>query len=382
MKRTICILILTLFSAWNALADGTGLKTVVIDAGHGGKDAGCVSADNKTYEKTLVLDIATQLAALIREECPDVKVIMTRSNDTYVTLNGRADIANKAGADLFISIHINASVKTSPNGYSVHVLGKSTEKNKDLFATNMEMCRRENSVITLEDDYTTAYMGFDPADPESFIFMNLMQNAHLEQSLKFADTISRKLSGGPIKTNRGLSQDGFLVLWRTAMPSVLVELGFISNSTDLASLRKKETRSELARRLCDAFKEYKQDYDHSMQVEPDKNPDSEVRQTEKASEEKGSTQEQVSQKAKPRKEGTIYAVQFLVSSKKLKAGDAKFLGMESMSLQSGALYKYYLCPSDDVDVPFSKLEDIRKTYPDAFVVKIEEGVSSIYNSSK
>lgn len=377
MKRTICILILALFSAWNALADGTGLRTVVIDAGHGGKDAGCVSADNKTYEKTLVLDIATQLAALIREECPDVKVIMTRTGDTYVTLNGRADIANKANADLFISIHINASVKTSPNGYSVHVLGKSTEKNKDLFATNMEMCRRENSVITLEDDYTTAYMGFDPSDPESFIFMNLMQNAHLEQSLKFADTISRKLSGGPIKNNRGLSQDGFLVLWRTAMPSVLVELGFISNSTDLASLRKKETRSELARRLCDAFKEYKQDYDHSMQVEPEKQGAEAPVQNGEAAEKKEEAQMSV-----PDKDGTVYAVQFLVSSKKLKKGDEKFLGMESMSLQSGALYKYFLCPSGDVSIPLSKLEQIRQNYPDAFIVKIKEGVATIYKNSK
>ena len=136
MKRTICILVALFCCLFTAAGKGLGLTTVVIDAGHGGKDAGCVSKDQKTYEKNITLDIATTLAEKIEAGCPDVKVVLTRSTDKYVTLNDRAEIANDAGADLFISIHINANDRTSPSGYSVHVLGQSSDKNRDLFANN------------------------------------------------------------------------------------------------------------------------------------------------------------------------------------------------------------------------------------------------------
>ena len=161
---------------------------------------------------------------------------MTRSSDKFVELRDRAEIANKAGANLFVSIHINSSFSTSPNGYSVHILGQSSNKNRDLFAYNMDVVKRENSVILLEDDYSTKYQGFDPSNEESFIFMQLMQNAFLEQSLLVASVISEKLKGGPIKADRGIWQNPFYVLWKTAMPAVLVELGFISNNSDLAVL--------------------------------------------------------------------------------------------------------------------------------------------------
>ena len=254
-------------SIFTAAGENLGLTTVVIDAGHGGKDAGCVSKDQKTYEKTLTLDIATTLAGKIRKAYPEVKVVLTRSDDTYVTLDDRAEIANDAHADLFISVHINANEKTSPSGYSVHVLGQSSNKNRDLFANNMEVCVRENSVIMLEDDYSTKYQGFDPSDPESYIFMMLMQNSHREQSLRFAEEVQTKLAGGPIKNDRGVSQDPFYVLWKTSMPAVLVELGFISNSTDLAALRKQSGRDNLAQRLFEAFRDYKKFYDESLRFD-------------------------------------------------------------------------------------------------------------------
>ena len=157
------------------------LRTVIIDAGHGGKDAGAVSKDKKSYEKTFTLSIASKLAEKIRQEFPDVKVVMTRTDDHFVELRDRAAIANKANGQLFISVHINSSASTSPNGFSVHILGQSSNKNRDLFAYNMDVVKRENSVILLEDDYSTKYQGFDPSDEQSYIFMTLMQNAHLEQ---------------------------------------------------------------------------------------------------------------------------------------------------------------------------------------------------------
>ena len=151
------------------------LKTVVIDAGHGGKDPGGVSRDKKTYEKNLVLDIAKRFGNKIKTKYPEVKVVYTRSSDVYVTLNDRADIANRNNADLFISIHTNAAGSSAARGASVHVLGQSGNPNRDLYASNFDVCKRENSVILLEEDYSTAYQGFDPNSPESFIFFNLCE---------------------------------------------------------------------------------------------------------------------------------------------------------------------------------------------------------------
>ena len=152
-----------------------GLKTVCIDAGHGGKDPGCVSKDKNTYESRVALDVAKRLSEKITAAYPDVKVVMTRTTDTFISLGDRADKANKNNADLFISIHVNTVSSSSPNGFSIHVLGQSSKKDRDLFAYNMNVCKRENSVMMLEDDYSTKYQGFDPSDPESFIFYKLIQ---------------------------------------------------------------------------------------------------------------------------------------------------------------------------------------------------------------
>ena len=234
-SRLLLLLGSILFSASIVPAPAAGqdklsLSTVVIDPGHGGHDSGCISPDKKTYEKNLTLAISKLFAEKIRKNYPDVKVILTRSDDRYVTLSGRADIANNAGADLFVSIHINAQAKgNSASGYSIHCLGQSSKQGNDLFG--------KNSVILLEDDYQTKYQGFDPSDPQSYIFFSLMQNAHLEHSLIFAEDVADAMKGGPITRSRGVSQDPFWVLWRTAMPAVLVEVGFITNPDDLTVMR-------------------------------------------------------------------------------------------------------------------------------------------------
>ena len=363
LKRTICIFLATLLCMAFAAADNLRLSTVVIDPGHGGKDSGAVSRDKKYYEKTFVLDISKILADKIRAAYPDVKVILTRSDDRYVTLEGRADIANKAEANLFISVHINSIGRTSPNGFSVHVLGQSSNKNRDLYAGNMEIVRRENSVILLEDDYTTTYGGFDPNDPESYIFMNLMQNANLEQSIRFAQLAEKHLKGGPIKADRGVSQDPFLVLWRTAMPAVLLELGFISNDNDLAALKQKSDREKLAERVFQAFKEYKEIYDGSV--------DAPAPTGEKPAPPVVQTPPDPAPQTAPADAKTVYAVQIFAVKKEMDPKARDFMGYTPKVVRTGTLNKYCIGVSDTAAGARKHLSAIRKKYPDAFLVRIE-----------
>ena len=351
------------------------LSTVVIDAGHGGKDAGAVSKDSHTYEKNLVLDIANRLSERISAECPGVKVVRTRSTDEFIELRERAAIANRAGANLFISIHVNSNRNTSPNGFSVHILGQSSSKDRDLFAYNMDVVRRENSVILLEDDYKTNYQGFNPSDPESYIFMQLMQNAYLEQSLLFASMVSQHLEGGPIKANRGISQNPFYVLWKTSMPSVLVELGFISNDADLSELRKESSRKELADCLFEAFKEYKAQYDSTVKMPGESAP----------VESSPASAESVNTPSKPVTPGpdrespapkVLYGTQIFATSRLLPEDDSRFLGWNPVVIQLGSLYKYIIGVSASPDEARKHNEAIREQYQASFMVRIEDGATT------
>ena len=335
------------------------LSTVVIDPGHGGKDPGAVSRDKKLYEKTYALSISLAIADKIRAAYPDVKVVLTRSDDTYVTVGGRADIANKEEADLFISVHHNSVTSASPNGFSVHVLGQSHKQGTDLYANNMDIVRRENAVILLEDDYSTTYGDFDPNDPESYIFMNLMQNANLEQSVRFAQLVEKHLKGGPIKNDRGISQDPFLVLWRTAMPAVLLELGFLSNDNDLKALKSADDRDKIAERVFQAFKEYKEIYEGTVTTgsAPVTQPGAD----------KPAAKQEKKQEAKVE---TVYAVQIFAVGKKMDPKAREFMGYTPKIIQGEKLYKYYIGVSDSLAGARKHLTAIRKKYPDAFLVKI------------
>lgn len=337
-----------------------GLRTVVIDAGHGGHDPGAVSKDGRTKEKDLTLDISKKLAEKIRAAYPDVKVILTRDSDKYVELGDRAAKANKAGANLFISIHINAAKNTGANGYSVHILGQSSDKNKDLYEYNMNVCKRENSVILLEDDYSTKYEGFDPDVPESYIFMQLMQSAYLEQSMCFAEVVSSNLKGGPVTADRGIWQNPFLVLWRTSMPAVLVELGFISNSADLSILRSDTCRDDIAGRLFKAFSEYKKQYDRSVSTADPDAPDSVA-----PAEERSPAQEE------PSASGVRYGIQIFSGSNLLSPSSRQFLGYKPCIIKAGNIYKYIIAVSGSKEESCSHLVEIRKTYKDAFPVIVD-----------
>lgn len=375
LRRIIRVLAALLLAipvpAWaqGKVQDGLALKTVIIDPGHGGKDAGCVSRDKKTYEKNIVLDIGQRLAGKIRAAYPEVTVKMTRDDDTFVELENRAVIANKAGGDLFISIHVNSVEKgTTANGYSIHCLGQSSRKGNDLFSKNLDLVKRENSVIMLEDNYQSTYQGFDPTDPQSSIIFSLVQNAHLGSSLTFADYVAKAMGSSPIRGSRGVSQDPFWVLWRTAMPAVLIEVGFITNPDDLATLRSEKGRDEIAANIFKAFSQFKAGYDGSMPAQPV--PEATA----------------VPAPQKPRKEtpsapasdqaGILYGTQVLVSGKERDLSDPFFRGYEPLHLLTGRYNKYIIGTSASLEEAKEFYRSVRSLFTDAYLVKIENGATS------
>lgn len=226
---------------------------VVIDAGHGGKDPGAVGAKGK--EKHINLAVALKTGKYITDNMKDVKVIYTRDDDTYPGLAERAEIANKNKADLFISIHSNALTDKRLYGAETYVLGQTMDD------ANLQVAMKENSVITLEKDYETKYEGFDPNSVESYIIFSLMQNTYLRQSTEFATMIQSQFRDRVGRKDRGVRQAGFQVLWRTTMPSVLVEMGFITNAEEEKFLVSEQGQDYLASAIFRAFRDYKQTID-------------------------------------------------------------------------------------------------------------------------
>ena len=348
-----------------------GLNTVVIDPGHGGNDPGCISKDRKTREKDLTLDISKRLAGKIRAEYPEMKVLQTRNTDVFIPLVQRAQIANSAHANLFISIHINATTGTAANGYSVHVLGQSSKKGRDLYSNNFNECARENSVILLEDDYSTNYQGFDPNDPECLILFSLMPNAYLEQSLMFADEVTRALKPGPFRTSRGVHQDPFLVLWKTAMPSVLIECGFISNLNDLSTLRSAAKLDEIAEGIFKAFKQFKADYDRRLNVTI---PRSAQTSSAKPSEPEASkaAETPTAEEARATSDGPWFGTQILALSRRLSDDDPAFHGQKVTAVRDGNIYRYIAGCSADRKEALAESRVLKKTFPDSFLVRVDQ----------
>lgn len=227
--------------------------TVVIDAGHGGKDPG--ARGSSINEKAINLAVALRLGSLISEKHDDVKVIYTRKTDVFIELDERANIANRNKADLFISIHTNAVKRgSSVSGTETYTLGLARTDE------NLEVAMRENSAILLEDNYLQKYEGFDPTSSESYIIFEFMQNKHMEQSISLASEVQKCFASAK-RNNRGVRQAGFLVLRKTSMPSILVELGYISNPAEERFMRTKEGQNKLATAIYNAFTKYKWEYD-------------------------------------------------------------------------------------------------------------------------
>jgi N-acetylmuramoyl-L-alanine amidase len=224
--------------------------TLVIDAGHGGKDPGAQSRTAK--EKNINLAVALAFGKLVEQNCPDVKVVYTRKTDVFVELDERAQIANRAKADLFISIHTNATAsKIGPQGTETYTLGMHRA------ADNLAVAKRENSVITLESNYEEKYEGFDPNSSESYIIFELMQDKNMESSVKLADLIQKQFRNTAKRIDKGVHQAGFLVLRATSMPSVLIELGFINNPSEATYLTSTAGVNALAKSIYNAFVAYK-----------------------------------------------------------------------------------------------------------------------------
>lgn len=245
MTKRYTLLIATLIMSLSMQA-----FTLVIDAGHGGKDPG--AAGRKSKEKNINLAVALELGRLVAKNCPDVKVVYTRKTDIFVELDERARIANKAKADLFISIHVNSTAaRVGPQGTETYTLGMHRA------ADNLEVAKRENSVITLESNYEQRYEGFDPKSSESYIIFELMQDQNMEKSVRLARLIQQQMRSSAKRVDKGVFQAGFLVLRATSMPSALVELGYINNPTEEQYLTSKDGQAALARSIYNAFVQYK-----------------------------------------------------------------------------------------------------------------------------
>jgi len=222
---------------------------VVIDAGHGGKDPG--NSGKVAKEKDIALKISLKLGAFIEKNMSDVKVIYTRKDDRFIGLDERADIANKAKANLFICIHANSHTTTKPYGTETFVMGHHKDDG------NLEVAKRENSVILMDENYEERYQGFNPNSPESYILFTLIQNAYQESSLRFAQKVEDQFKNRVGRLSRGVKQAGFVVLWKTTMPSVLVEAGFLSNSEEEKFLNTDDGQDLIASGIYRAFKDYK-----------------------------------------------------------------------------------------------------------------------------
>lgn len=349
--------------------DFFGVKTVVIDAGHGGKDGGCVGSFSN--EKDVALAISLKLGAYIEENFKDVKVIYTRKTDVFIELSERAKIANNAKADLFICVHVNSG-PSNAIGTETYVMGLHKTE------ANLNVAKRENSSILLEDDYETRYENFDPNLPESYIVLNLRQSAFLEQSLSFAAKIQEQFKDKVGRIDRGVKQAGFLVLHQTNMPSVLIETGFLTNAAEEKFLNSTLNQDYMASAIYRAFKAYKNELELKTTVEtpPQKVEIQSEIVKEKNTEEKPEKQKKKHQNtAETNTEGLVFKVQIATSSEKKELIPANFNGIEDVSFyEAGGVFRYTVGNEKNIaEANLLQLKIREKGYTDAFIVAFNNG---------
>lgn len=346
MKTKKLLFFVLLFNAFVFAAHAQSSKdkfVVVLDAGHGGHDPG--TNGNGFIEKDVALGFTLKVGEIL-EKHDDIKVIYTRKKDVFVTLAGRAKIANEAYANLFVSIHCNANRSSQPYGSETYVLG--LHRNKD----NLKIAMRENSVIFLEDDYKVTYNGFDPNSPESYIGMMLMQAEYLDQSILLAANIQDNFANELHRKNRGVKQAGFLVLRETYMPSVLVETGFLSNDKEGSYLSSDRGQREISKAIAKGILAYKNSIDLKL-----------VEAAEKAGEEKDIYK------------NVVFKVQLAASSNKLETKPYNFKGLENISRsKEGKFYKYYYGETSD----YLKIQEMQRKAKDegfktCYIVAFRDG---------
>jgi len=250
LRLSFLLLFLLSGSAINPDKPAFQLKTIVLDAGHGGKDPGTHGKISK--EKDVALSVVLKIGKFIKEKYPDVRIIYTRQKDEFIELHERAAIANRNKADLFISVHCNSG-PSHACGSETYAMGLHTSEG------NLNVAKRENSVVLKEENYLKKYEGFDPSSPMAHIFFANIQNAYLDQSLSLASKIEKHFSSLDGKKSRGVKQAGFLVLWKTAMPAILIELGYLTHAKEEKSLSSKDGQEKLARSVLKAVSRYKED---------------------------------------------------------------------------------------------------------------------------
>jgi N-acetylmuramoyl-L-alanine amidase len=348
-KQSFFKLLLLLFVLANPIQMGAQEKpfVVVLDAGHGGKDPG--RPGTGFSEKEIALNIALKTGKLL-EKIPEIKVIYTRKTDVFVELTQRASIANKANADLFVSIHCDAFTSPKAYGAGTFVLGLHANER------NFKVAQKENSVIFLEEDYEKNYDGFDPNDPESVISLLLMQETYLDQSIVAAQTIQDSFVRNLNRKDRTVKQAGFVVLKYTYMPSVLVETGFLTNPREGAYLNSKKGQDDMASAISKAIINFRKSRNTSFQ--------SETLVIEKEEEEIAPKTVEIDIKFK---------IQIAASKKKVDLKPYNFKGLKELSLvKSGKLYRYYFSESPTYTQAQERLQEAeQKGYTKAFIVAFE-----------
>ena len=375
--------------------------TVVIDPGHGGKDVGAVGAISN--EKSINLNIALALGNLIERNLSDVRVIYTRKTDVFISLKGRAEIANRAKADLFISVHTNSvpPTKTPPQGFQVYTLGMHRAKD------NLDVAMRENSVISLEKGYEKTYQGFDPNSSESYIMFEILQSANMEKSVELARLIQRSVCSKANRNDKGVHQAGFLVLRETSMPSCLIELGFITSNEEEQFLNSSRGIDLMARGIYEAFVEYKNIYDGKVTIPyrpstknqlPIENVLGRLSNNAKTPAEQVEMPKRIKVVTQPRTTQTptvrsqrhrqerqtslneasasipLFKIQIFAINRELSLDSELFKGYKNISFEvDGSLHKYMIGANEDYYEILRLKEELKQEFPEAFIVAFKNG---------
>lgn len=358
--------------------------TLVIDAGHGGKDAGSIG--RVTKEKTLTLRYALAFGRIIEQNCPDVKVIYTRKTDSFLELWQRAEVANKAKADLFVSVHINSLPKGHvARGYQTYTLGRSRrDGNKHGFEENLEVAKRENAVILYEDNYQQHYEGFDPNSPESNILFELVQDKNLENSIQLAKFMQKNICSATGRADKGVQQDNLAVLRKASMPACLLELGFISTPDEEQYMNSERAVQQYSRGFYKAFVAYKNKVAPETKMNykpvplmsqevaetPEPQPEREVAaEPVQAAEPVAATSSATASAAQP-----VFKVQILTSGSRLKKNNSLLKGRTDADFfREGGIYKYTVGASTNYQAIYQLRKDVLAKFPQAFIIAFKEG---------
>ena len=385
---------------------------LVIDAGHGGRDAGCVGKISK--EKNLALKYALAFGKSVERNCPDVKVVYTRTTDRFLELWQRAEIANKNKADLFLSFHINSVANgKSVRGYQTYTLGQSmTTGSKEGIKQNLEVAKRENSVISMEKDYKQRYQGFDPNSPESNILFEFIQDANMERSVELSKLMQKHVCAATGRADKGAHQNNLAVLRLTSMPGCLLELGFISNPDEEKFLNAASSVDLYSRGILKAFVAYKNKYfdglnapyrpsdiketqlpqivpeeykEKEEKVEPahaevKRSEDSVSKDPDRVAEEQPEDAPKVTEE--PKDDAPIFKVQISTGRKKLSPNDTQFKGLSDVEFyEEGGFYKYTVGNSTDYNAIAQKRKEILDKFPGAFIIAFKNGTKINVNDA-